>query len=140
MDRKNFMQRALTSWFAVGSLPVLYALIRYLDPPPRAAALPAPLSVCRRSELSQGAVKRIAAGGTPFFVRDDGRGGVESFSAKCSHMGCVVEYLETDRRFRCNCHGSLFDEHGVNLTGPATAPLRPYRVELRGDEVVVTLI
>jgi cytochrome b6-f complex iron-sulfur subunit len=139
MDRKSFIQRALNAWIAIGSLPFIYALIRYVAPPPIAVAGPAAVSAGQRSSLSPGAVKLVSTGATPFFVREDDQGGIESFSAKCSHMGCVVEYVEADRRFRCNCHGSLFDEHGVNLTGPATAPLRPYRVELRGDDVVVTL-
>jgi cytochrome b6-f complex iron-sulfur subunit len=139
MNRKNFIQRALNTWLAIGSLPLVYALVRYLTPPAKAAGIPAPVTACDRSDLSPGAVKFVGADGNPFFIREDNRGAIESFSAKCSHMGCLVEYLEADRRFRCNCHGSLFDEHGVNLTGPATAPLHPYSVEVRGDEVVVTL-
>jgi cytochrome b6-f complex iron-sulfur subunit len=139
MKRKSFVQRAVNAWLAIGSLPLIYGLVRYIVPPPKASASPIQIAACDRAELSPGAVKLVSSGRVPFFVREDASGAIGAFSAKCSHMGCIVEYLENDRRFRCNCHGSIFDQSGVNLTGPATAPLRPFRVELRGDDVIVTI-
>jgi cytochrome b6-f complex iron-sulfur subunit len=140
MKRKSFIQKALNVWAAIASLPVLYAIVRYVVPSSNADAAPVSVSVGKRSEFSPGIVKLVREGKYPFFVRETGSGLIESFSARCSHLGCIVQYIEDDDRFRCNCHGSLFDENGTNLTGPAIRPLQPYRVEIRGDEVVVTVI
>lgn len=140
MTRKSFIQRALNVWSIVVSLPAVYAIVQYINPPARAAGAPVQVPVGIPSEYGPGTVRMMRQGKVPFFVRGTENGQIRSFSAKCSHLGCVVEYLEEDAKFRCNCHGSVFDADGKNLTGPATRPLTPYRVEVRGDEVVVTVI
>ena len=49
-------------------------------------------------------------------------GGLYAISAVCPHLGCMVDRKE-DGRFYCPCHGSIFDERGDVLKGPATRPL-----------------
>lgn len=54
-------------------------------------------------------------------------GGYSALSTTCPHLGCQVEPSEDG--FTCPCHGSRFDQKGVNLNGPATKPLPVLRVE-----------
>ncbi|MBE3559675.1 MAG: Rieske 2Fe-2S domain-containing protein [Ktedonobacteraceae bacterium] len=35
-----------------------------------------------------------------------------ALSAACTHMGCIVQWQESDRSFHCPCHGGLFDAYG----------------------------
>lgn len=140
MNRKSFIQKALNTWSAIVSIPVAYGIARYILPPSMADATPTVIPVGKRSDIQPGRVKIVREGRHSFFVRGTEAGGIESFSARCSHLGCNVEYREEEARFRCNCHGSEFDENGRNLTGPATKPLQPFRVEIRGDDVIVTVI
>jgi len=80
----------------------------------------------------------IREGKTALFVRETPSGQIRSFSAKCTHLGCIVELREDEQRIRCNCHGSIYDLDGNNIAGPAPRPLPPYRVEIRDGEVIVS--
>jgi glycine/D-amino acid oxidase-like deaminating enzyme/nitrite reductase/ring-hydroxylating ferredoxin subunit len=69
----------------------------------------------------EGAVIRHA--GRPCAVfRDDG-GTAHVRSARCTHLGCLVAFNDTERVWECPCHGSRFATDGSVLTGPATEPL-----------------
>lgn len=45
--------------------------------------------------------------------------GIKAFSARCPHLGCQLTFDETEHRFQCPCHGSLFSIEGRWLEGPA---------------------
>lgn len=55
----------------------------------------------------------------------------------CTHLGCTVNVTPTE--LVCPCHGSIFDIRGNVLKGPADRPLARYGVEVRGENVVVTV-
>ncbi len=48
---------------------------------------------------------------------------VTAFSPSCTHLGCGCQWFPADRRFKCPCHGSVFDIAGKVLAGPAPRPL-----------------
>ena len=35
-----------------------------------------------------------------------------AMSAACTHMGCIVKWQSSDRKYHCPCHGGLFSEYG----------------------------
>jgi Rieske Fe-S protein len=35
-----------------------------------------------------------------------------AISAACTHMGCIVQWQSSDRKYHCPCHGGLFSEYG----------------------------
>ena len=52
------------------------------------------------------------------------RSGEEEFNAmdaKCTHLGCIVEWNDKAKQIRCNCHGGLFDREGKRISGPPPA-------------------
>jgi cytochrome b6-f complex iron-sulfur subunit len=96
----------------------------------------------------------LSAGGTPdmygvilvdhrwkasqrfFVVRS--RGQVYAAWARCTHLGCTVNWFEDLRTFKCPCHGSEYHSNGVNFAGPAPRPLDRLRIEVNAEgEIVV---
>jgi len=53
-------------------------------------------------------------------------GKVRVQTAVCTHLGCIVNAVETG--YACPCHGSTYDRHGRNTGGPAPLPLVYYHV------------
>jgi cytochrome b6-f complex iron-sulfur subunit len=60
-----------------------------------------------------------------FIVRSSPEEGNYLFalSARCTHLGCMVNYNRLGDEFVCPCHGSRYKKDGVNFSGPATRPL-----------------
>lgn len=53
-------------------------------------------------------------------------GKVRVQTAVCTHLGCTVNAVETG--YSCPCHGSVYDRHGRNVSGPAPLPLVYFKV------------
>lgn len=64
--------------------------------------------------------------------------GFEAMSAKCTHLGCVVDRL-ADGTYLCPCHDSAFDSKGLVTNGPARKPLVWYRTKEEAGTVFVNL-
>jgi cytochrome b6-f complex iron-sulfur subunit len=59
-----------------------------------------------------------------FIESNEGRVRVQT--AVCTHLGCIVNMVETG--YACPCHGSTYDRHGRNTGGPAPLPLVYFKV------------
>jgi len=53
---------------------------------------------------------------------------IRVISAVCTHIGCTARWVQERNRWECPCHGSIFNEKGVVITGPAARPLPWYAV------------
>jgi cytochrome b6-f complex iron-sulfur subunit len=53
--------------------------------------------------------------------------------AVCTHLGCSPNWLSTENKFKCPCHGSGFYRTGINFEGPAPRPLERARIALADD-------
>lgn len=59
------------------------------------------------------------------------------FSAICTHMSCMVSQV-ADGTIDCPCHGSRYSiEDGSVVNGPATQPLPPRNVTIKGKEIML---
>jgi len=66
-------------------------------------------------------------------------GGFLALSAKCTHLGCIVNWTPGKDEFICPCHSSIFDLKGSVVKSPAPRPLEIYRVVLEEGWVKVDL-
>jgi Rieske Fe-S protein len=77
------------------------------------------LFVTTFAELGESAIRFATDSIVGYVIRNDGNGGesskegpVVAVSAACTHMGCIVQWQDSDRKFHCPCHGGLFTEYG----------------------------
>ena len=63
----------------------------------------------------------------------EGRSQIYVLKAVCTHLGCTPNWLETEQKFKCPCHGSGFYKDGMHFEGPATRPLERYALH-RGED------
>jgi cytochrome b6-f complex iron-sulfur subunit len=64
-------------------------------------------------------------------------GGFLAVHRKCTHLGCSVPWIESERRFACPCHSSAFDIHGDVINAPAPRPLDIFPVTVEKGIVKV---
>ncbi len=68
-----------------------------------------------------------------------GRTSISAFNPTCTHKKCLVKWAPELNGFRCKCHGSRYDENGVNIGGPAPRPLTRYPSTVEADHVIIEL-
>lgn len=92
-------------------------------------AVPTPLS-----EIKIGDVIKVREG--KFYVTRTEEG-LNALYWKCVHLGCTVPYDEAQHKFACPCHGSVYDQNGQNVAGPAPRPLDQMEITITGDKISV---
>lgn len=138
IDRRSFIKWAAIGWAAFAAVVAGYGglVLRYLFPsvlfePKQSfrAGFPndyEPNKVSERFKDSHGA----------WMVRDTGK--IYALSTVCTHLGCTPNWLESDNKFKCPCHGSGFYKTGINFEGPAPRPLERFKITLNDDgEIIV---
>lgn len=64
-------------------------------------------------------------------------GGFMALSRKCTHLGCTVPWVASEKKFICPCHSSVFDISGAVLQSPAPRPLDVFSVLIENGIVKV---
>lgn len=52
------------------------------------------------------------------YVVKGGDGKLTAFTAVCPHLGCSVKWNDSNRQFKCPCHGGVFTREGTLVSGP----------------------
>ena len=133
LDRKSFLNWLTIGWlaFAAATGGFFTAMIRFLFPnvlfePPQSFKIGFP------NDFESGKVDlRFKKSHSVWIVKDDEK--IIALSTVCTHLGCTPNWLETDRKFKCPCHGGGFRSSGINFEGPAPRPLERYRIVLAND-------
>ena len=73
------------------------------------------------------------------FLVWDGDQQIRAISALCTHLGCQVRWAGDEQKFRCPCHGGVYDAGGNVLEGPPPRPLESIeaRIDPAGGVVLV---
>ncbi len=135
-SRRSFMQKVSAGWiaFSAASLAGLLATARFFFPndlfePPTRFKVGRPEDFAAAAD---GAVdERFKAKNGIWIVRDFS--GFYVLSTTCTHLGCTPNWLSTERKFKCPCHGSGFYVTGINFEGPAPRPLERFKLSLAPD-------
>jgi cytochrome b6-f complex iron-sulfur subunit len=55
----------------------------------------------------------------------------------CTHLGCLYQWVQSNFRFECPCHGSKFTHDGYFIEGPAPRSLDYFETRVEEDGTVV---
>jgi glycine/D-amino acid oxidase-like deaminating enzyme/nitrite reductase/ring-hydroxylating ferredoxin subunit len=80
--------------------------------------------VSDESQIPAGEGAIIARGLSHFAVYKDEAGRCTRLSARCPHLGGVVQWNSQEKTWDCPCHASRFDKHGKVMHGPANSNLK----------------
>jgi cytochrome b6-f complex iron-sulfur subunit len=88
-------------------------------------------------EIPEGGALPFQYGGAPgiLFRAEDGT--FKALSLVCTHLACTVSWNSEKREFYCPCHEGFFDAEGKAVSGPPPAPLERWKVEVKGEKVVI---
>lgn len=139
-SRRGFVNWLLGTSAGAFALSVLYPVVRFVVPPPAAESAASSVTLpFGPAEIGPNEGKAFRFGNRPgLLVRTPG-GELRAFSAECSHLSCTVQYRDDESRIWCACHNGFFDLNGINVQGPPPRPLDTYDVNVRGDQIVVSL-
>jgi cytochrome b6-f complex iron-sulfur subunit len=131
--RRRFMLQLSWAGLTLCSAAFLGAVVRFLWP--RVSSRPVlSVRVGFPDEFRPGQVV-YNRGLKLFIVRDEK--GFLSFSARCTHLGCMVVWNRDYHMFLCPCHGGKFDTEGRNVEGPPPRPLVAYPIRIDDNGYLV---
>ncbi|MGV1003593.1 MAG: FAD-dependent oxidoreductase [Candidatus Nanopelagicales bacterium] len=75
------------------------------------------------ADLARGEAAVLRCGAKQIAAYRDEAGTLHQVSARCTHLGCTVDWNAQERSWDCPCHGSRFNIDGAVLESPASRPL-----------------
>lgn len=74
--------------------------------------------------IPAGSAARFRVGAVEgFMVKPADGSALYAVSAACTHMGCMISWLDSTRTFLCPCHGAQYNADGSRLNGVPRHPL-----------------
>ena len=139
-SRRSFLDVVLSASVVAWLASVIYPVLRYLKPLPRAGAIgPTRLSPAELTKLTRDAFVIVPVSGKRVLVFQNAAQQLLAVDAKCTHEGCTVKYLASESVIWCACHNARFDLDGRVLSGPPPRPLPKYAVERQEDGSVLVI-
>ncbi len=74
------------------------------------------------------------------YIRKGKDGSLSAISASCTHLGCVVSWIEDEAIFKCPCHDGRFDADGRVISGPPPRPLKRHPVKIEEGLILIANI
>ncbi len=117
---------------------MLYPVIRFMVPPRIVESSASNVVAARINEIKPNEGKLFKFGSKPGILIQVGAGDYRAFSAVCTHLDCTVQYRTDEKLIWCACHNGRYDLTGRNISGPPPRPLEEFKVNVRGDEIIVS--
>jgi cytochrome b6-f complex iron-sulfur subunit len=145
--RGFFVGSFLVSWIAVawvtftaGLIAMTQMTVRFMFPNVLAEP-PSTVKIGLASNFDpEGVSDRFKAEWGFWVVRStvyNGQDVLYALQSICTHLGCPPNWLASEQKFKCPCHGSGFYISGINFEGPAPRPLERFKVAVSDDGQIV---
>ncbi len=117
---------------------ILYPIIRFMVPPKVVESATNSVVASKVAEVKPNSGRIFKFGTKPGILVETPEGDYRAFSAVCTHLDCTVQYRQDEKLIWCACHNGRYDLTGKNVSGPPPRPLEEFKVNVRGDEIVVS--
>ncbi len=137
--RRGFVIGVLSTVGGLLALGYAFVAERFMLPPPESASTMQ--KVGASGDFVAGQVKMVqylGDGGFPdgvYVARTDK--GLLALDEHCAHLQCPVQWTAGVREFLCPCHGSVYNQYGINVGGPAPHPLNFHKIVEDAGEVYI---
>ena len=138
MKRRKFIDIFLGVSLTGTVVSFLYPVIRYILPSKRLEVSIKKVTAARVGELAPNSYKIFKFGTTPGILINTIDGELKAFSAVRTHLTCNVLYESDTETILCPCHNGRFDLSGKVISGPPPSPLEAFKVEIAGEEIMVS--
>ncbi len=137
-SRRSVLNYLLGTGAVATLAAILYPVIRFMVPPRIVESSASSVVAARINEIRPNEGKIFKFGSKPGILIQAGIGDYRAFSAVCTHLDCTVQYKADEKLIWCACHNGRYDLTGKNVSGPPPRPLEEFKVNLRGDEIIVS--
>ena len=137
-NRRNFLKKLWVGLGLVALLEMVGVIIAYLRPGRQRAEAEISGKIITAGAVDDFEKNSVTAfrQGQFYLVRLED-GGFLALSRKCTHLGCTVPWVASEKKFICPCHSSVFDINGAVVKSPAPRPLDIFPVIIENDIVKV---
>lgn len=158
-DRRKFLKTATVAIGGVIGAVTAFPLVRYLFYPVGKKVVKSsgePVDVMSVKDLPEdGAPVRVqinarevrdgwaTARDVPLgaaFVRKAKGGKITVLSSVCPHLGCAIDYDDSEKKYLCPCHKSAFGLDGAKETGPSKRGLDELPHQQKDGRLLVTWV
>ena len=137
-SRRNFLNYLLGTGALATLASIVYPIIRFMIPPKVVESSTSSVVAAKLSEIKPNEGRIFKFGSKPGILVQAPSGEYRAFSAICTHLDCTVQYRPDEKLIWCACHNGRYDLSGRNVSGPPPRPLEEFKVNVRGDEIVVS--
>ena len=136
--RRNFLNYLLGTGTVATLCAILYPIIRFMVPPKVVESSASSVIAGKVADLKPNQGRIFKFGSKPGLLVKTPEGEYRAFSATCTHLDCTVQYRQEEKLIWCACHNGRYDLTGKNVSGPPPRPLEEFKVNVRGDEIIVS--
>lgn len=137
-SRRRFLDYLLGTSTVATLGAIVYPIIRFMSPPQVIESTESSVVAAKLNEIPVNSGKIFKFGSKPGIVVRTDSGELKAFSAVCTHLDCIVQYQPETKQIWCACHNGYYNLNGKNVGGPPPRPLEEFKVNTRGDEIVVS--
>lgn len=137
-SRRRFLDYLLGTSTVATLGAIVYPIIRFMSPPQVIESTESSVVAAKLNEIPVNSGKIFKFGSKPGIVVRTDSGELKAFSAVCTHLDCIVQYQPETKQIWCACHNGYYNLNGKNVSGPPPRPLEEFKVNTRGDEIVVS--
>lgn len=137
VTRRTMLDVALAAAGGAVGVAAVVPAARFATPPLDGAMHGERSSVGRVEDFTAGAARVLTVGTDAVIVVALPGGDLRAFEARCTHLGCVVQYNAHREQLECPCHGGRYALDGHVVAGPPPSGLREVPIEIRDGHVTL---